>query len=97
MIDLWLDDERTMPVGFNTHVKTAEEAIELIKTGNVIKISLDHDLGTKSTGLTVAKFIEEQAYYGNIKPINCFVHSQNIVGAKNIKIALDNTKRFWGE
>ncbi len=94
-MNIWLDDERAMPDGFNTHVKTAEEAIELIKSGIVQKISLDHDLGTESTGLTVANFIEEQAFHGKLKPINCFVHSQNIVGAKNIKMALENAKRFW--
>ena len=40
VINVWLDDERPMPAGYDVHVKTAEEAIDLLKTGNVHKISL---------------------------------------------------------
>ena len=47
--DLWLDDERKPPTfsdcGLHwTWVKTADEAIEALKTGTVEFASLDHDL-----------------------------------------------------
>lgn len=42
---VWLDDERPMPLGFDVHVKTADEAIKLLANGQVKVISLDHDLG----------------------------------------------------
>lgn len=41
---IFLDDCRPMPAGFDVYVKTAGEAIELLKTGKVTVISLDHDL-----------------------------------------------------
>jgi len=49
MISLWLDDERRPPSPSQserdwTWVKTAEEAIELLKSGEVAFASLDHDL-----------------------------------------------------
>ena len=49
MINLWLDDERTPPPfadnGIHWQwVKTADEAVEVLKTGKVTFASLDHDL-----------------------------------------------------
>ncbi len=43
-IQMWLDDVRPAPEGW-THVYTVHEAIALIKTGRVVRASLDHDLG----------------------------------------------------
>jgi hypothetical protein len=50
--DLWLDDERKPPTysdcGLHwTWIKTANEAIEVLKTGRVEFASLDHDLCDK--------------------------------------------------
>lgn len=39
---VWLDDERAAPEGC-VHVRSPEEAIELLRGGHVL--SLDHDLG----------------------------------------------------
>jgi hypothetical protein len=41
---VWLDDVRDAPDGW-VHVQTPEEAIELLRSGKVKEISLDHDLG----------------------------------------------------
>jgi hypothetical protein len=41
---VYLDDERPVPDGW-IGCKTPSEAIELLKTGQVETISLDHDLG----------------------------------------------------
>lgn len=90
---LWLDDLRPIPPGYTHHVKTAEECIELLKSGEVEEISLDHDLGHEKTGYDVAKWIEANA--ANIKPMRLRVHSQNPVGVQNIKAALRNAKRVW--
>ena len=70
---VYLDDERSMPRFFDTHVKTAKEAIDLLKTGEVTHISLDHDLGVgyeDNTGCTVAKYIEQAAF----RRLDRFVH-----------------------
>lgn len=47
---VWLDDIRKMPARFDRHVKTAQEAIELLETGLVTFISFDHDLGPVEAG-----------------------------------------------
>lgn len=102
-IRLWLDDERPMPASFDRHVKTASEAIEVLATGEVSLASLDHDLGLYGpgsdgrTGYDVAKWIEEQAVSGLLKPLTVMVHSQNVVGRHNMVMALKNAKRAWME
>lgn len=69
-INLWLDDERPMPASFNKHCRTAEEAIEVLKTGNVEYVSLDNYLGSGYTmGFKVAEWIAEQAVAGTLSPI----------------------------
>lgn len=97
---VWLDDVRELPLGFDVHVRTAVAAIELLKTGKVTAISLDHDLGldyhpVPNSGYHVAKWIEEAAFNGELKPLEVFVHSQNRVGAEHMRMALENAKRFW--
>src|SRR5512132_2943655 len=41
---VWLDDERSAPAGW-VRVRTPEETIELLRSGAVEELSLDHDLG----------------------------------------------------
>jgi hypothetical protein len=101
---IWLDDERPIRDGFDIHVKTASAAIELLKTGKVEKISLDHDLGDaqNGTGYDVAKWIEEHAFHysrgydDGIPRIQTSIHSQNPVGCANMAAALRNADRYWG-
>jgi hypothetical protein len=96
-IIMWLDDVRPMPPHYTHWAKTARQAIELLETGNVIECSLDHDLGSDyETGYDVAKWIEERAVNGTLAPIRCRVHSQNPVGARNMKMALQSAYRAWG-
>lgn len=95
LVKVWLDDVRPMPEGFDVHVKTAEEAIDLISLGGVSKISFDHDLGTELTGYDVAKKIEELAFNFKIFPIEWIIHSQNGVGAENIKRAMKKADEYW--
>lgn len=96
-IRLWLDDVRQMPPRYTHWAKTARQAIKLLETGEVTECSLDHDLGNQvETGYDVAKWIEEHAHDGTLPIIHCKVHSQNAVGAKNIKMALQSAYRAWG-
>lgn len=98
MLKLWLDDIRPMPLRFDVHVKTAQDAIDILKTGNVEEVSLDHDLGDDSgvgSGYDVAAWIEEAAYYGAIPSLKWNVHSANSVGIKNMETALTNADKFW--
>lgn len=93
---VYLDDERSMPSNFDIKVKTADEAIELIQSGNVTEISLDHDLGAEKTGYDVAKFIEQHAYNGGYR-FKTMIHTANPVGRKNILQALQNAEKYWNQ
>ena len=98
---IWLDDERPMPQGYDKHVKTAEEAIELLGTGLVTAISLDNDLGTdklgrpNTEGVAVARYIEKQAYHGGLRDLHVYVHTQNVVARREMCAALCNAKNHW--
>lgn len=96
---LWLDDIRPMPKGFDKHVTNVTIAKSCIAFpyDPVDEISFDHDLGEDNgTGYDVAKFIEEQAYLGNIPPIKWSIHSANPVGRKNIEAAMKKAEEYWG-
>lgn len=103
---VWLDDERdpTCPEIIKRFgsspdmvwVKSAEEAIELLKTGEVTCISLDNDLGHNMTeGYKVAQWLEEQAYNNNIKPLEVFAHTMNPVRNREIQVCILNMRRYW--
>jgi hypothetical protein len=102
-MNIWLDDLRTMPSGFDYHARTATEAIRLLETGTVRRISLDHDLGddANGTGYEVAKWIEARAFAWSqgaetgLPPLDWAIHSQNPVGLGNMTQALRNADRFW--
>jgi hypothetical protein len=103
---VWLDDVRPMPKeGFDVHVKTAEEAMELIQSGQVAFMSFDHDLGfdrktmmsdpNAKTGYDVAKLVERLAFDGKLTRFEWAVHSMNPEGAHNIEMAMQQADKFW--
>jgi len=75
---VYLDDERTTPAGW-IRVYWPQEAIDLLKTGNVSEISLDHDLGNddRGTGYDVVLWVEEQVVTRGFSPPKMSVHSAN--------------------
>lgn len=102
-ISLWLDDVRE-PWRFGrvgwVWAKTAEEAIEILKTGRVIRASLDHDLSwehypwnqvnpqeyKQKTGYDVVCWMEEN----NVWPRRGVeVHSMNPVGRQRMQQVID--------
>jgi hypothetical protein len=104
-IKIWLDDERNPQdpitqqqfgaISDETWIKTAEEAIQLIESGNVSSISLDHDLRTEKTGLDVANFIEEQAFKDKIPKLHWRIHSTNSTEKEKMEKALKKADKFW--
>lgn len=56
-----------------------EEVIELLKTGQVSLLSLDHDLGddVRGTGYSVLLWLEEQVIVHGMKPPTILIHSAN--------------------
>jgi NAD+-processing family protein with receiver domain len=95
-MNLWLDDLRD-PANHNradwVWIKTAKEAIELIRAGSVSSISFDHDLGSKLNGHDVASEIESLCAQGQPCP-KWAIHSANPVGAMNIRLAMKSAERF---
>ena len=95
---VWLDDQRPAPAEYQRHCLTAQEAIDLLNTGAVTLISLDHDLGDEAkvgNGYQVAKHIEYLAHEGKLNPIEVRVHTQNPVGRKNILAAIESANNAW--
>lgn len=96
---VWLDDVRPKPDEFDIWITNAATAINVIRTGGVMVISLDHDLGDPDakTGYDVACAIEEGAYRGTIPPLEIRVHSANPVGRKNIEACVQKCKKYWAQ
>lgn len=103
---VWLDDVRPMPLGFDVHVKTARDAIELLRAKKVSKISLDHDLGEVAfeghrrvepgNGYQVACEIESLANDGYPR-IQVLVHSANPVGVRKMQEAICWAQKCWDD
>lgn len=99
-IRLWLDDVRPPQqwgrIGW-TWVKTADDAIDLLRTGKVSTASLDHDLSwehyaitgldprqfREKTGMAVVEFLEEHPEY--FPPGGVTVHSQHMQRAEEMR------------
>lgn len=105
-IKIWLDDIRPPPYDYYTWVKRADTAVLLIKEGEVVEISFDHDLGDvplsqlvivrRNDGYAVAQEIERLACLGELKmPIGWGVHSSNLVGRDNIARAMTMAEKRW--
>ena len=91
-MNVWLDDKRPMPPGFDVWTTNAYHAVKFLKCGLVDMISLDHDLAEKTTvgdGYVVAKAIEEMVCTGHLKrKLTVLLHSMNPVGVTNMKMAI---------
>lgn len=90
---LFIDDER-YPVNESEWViaRSSEEAKYIVSTKGIPQfISYDHDLGGDDTSMHFIRWLIERYLDGDIKtfPVNYTVHSQNPVGARNIKALLD--------
>jgi hypothetical protein len=75
---VFLDDERATPEGW-VRAFWPSEVIELLETGLVTEVSLDHDLGNdeRGTGYDVILWVEEAVVLRGFKPPRIRVHSAN--------------------
>ena len=97
---IWLDDIRPMPEAYTHWAKSSSEAILLITdlfNPHLERISFDHDLGQPEgyTGYDVATFIERLAYGGLIKRCEWEIHTDNPMGRRRIRQAMESAERFW--
>ena len=94
---IWLDDQREAPEGW-VRTRTARETIEVLKSGEVEVLSLDHDLGedeSVGTGYDVLLWLEEQVVTKGFKPPAILrVHSANSAARPRMEQAIEQIKRY---
>lgn len=98
---VFLDDVR-IPLhtdGYNpeewTVVRTARQTFDLVMTGNVKEMSLDHDLGNGPTGYDMLNWIEEKVFSGEMDSVPIMrVHSGNPVGRKRMYAAIESIEKI---
>ena len=91
---VYLDDERETPNGW-IRVYWPDEAIEILKTGKVIELSLDHDLGDdeRGTGYDVILWIEEAVILGCFEPPRITVHSSNSSARQKMELGIASIEK----
>jgi hypothetical protein len=94
-MNVYLDDLRLTPEGW-VRVYWPDEAIELLKTGKVDIISLDHDLGDDEhgTGYDVVVWIEEMVATKNFAPPEIKVHSANSSARGKMEAGIQSIQRL---
>ena len=95
---LFIDDER-FPTDADFHIaRNSYDAIWLIENkGMPIEIAFDHDLGGQDTAMKVVHWIMNKILDGDLQlPVGFTysVHSQNPIGAQNIRNAMEDLKRL---
>jgi hypothetical protein len=99
-VKVWLDDVREAPLGW-VRARSPEEAIELLRSGDVEEISLDHDLGlatpeSERTGYDVLAWLEKAVATGawehNVPEIR--IYSANPVGWRRMEHAIESIRQL---
>lgn len=96
-INVYLDDCRDTPEGFQIRVHTYEETIQVLKKmeGFIGTLSLDNDLGEEKEGKDVMDWIEKQFYTKKYKlPTKIVVHSMNPIAKQRMLTTID---KLYGE
>ena len=92
---VFLDDARDTPAGW-IRAWWPAEVIDLLKTGHVDALSLDHDLGddARGTGYDVLVWLEAAVCIeGFDPPANITVHSANSPARKRMQAAIAAIER----
>jgi hypothetical protein len=76
-----------------------DEAIALLKSGNVSEISLDHDLGNdgRGTGYDVVLWIEEAVITRSFVPPRMSVHSANSSARQRMEMGIQTINERAGQ
>lgn len=86
---LWMDDLRPAPDGW-TGARSVNEAIALMRTGEVTHASLDHDLGDYAhDGGDGWRLVDWMAENDAWPVVELSVHSMNPVGARRMLETVD--------
>ena len=94
---IYLDDVREAPEGWIL-IRSGESLMAILRAqeGKIDALSLDHDLGEgKKSGYEVLKWMEAQVFlYGYRPPKEILIHSDNPVGRKNMKAAIESIYKY---
>lgn len=93
---VFLDDKRDAHEGW-VRVHSAKEAIDLLDTGNVEEISLDHDLSLKKrdSGYEVILHIERKVVADrNFRPPIIHIHTANPSARQKMELGVKSIKRL---
>jgi hypothetical protein len=101
-VKLWLDDFRPPPDETWLWVKTAPDAVKVLKTRKVEQISLDYDVlwapggssvdwENKRTGMAVVLFMERKGIW----PPEIRIHSKSVGGAARMAEVLERNGKKW--
>lgn len=93
---VFLDDERPVPDGW-VLARWPDEVIELLRTGTVTHLSLDHDLGDdeRGTGYDVVLWIEEAVATQGFEPPQITVHSANASARFKMRAGIEAIRAYW--
>lgn len=94
---VYLDDQRPAPVDW-VIARTADEAIRLLRSGKVIAMSLDYDLGDPhfGTGLDVLEWLEEAVSSRRIRLPQLTAHSGSMLGRRRLEAAIALLEERFG-
>ena len=92
---VYLDDERPTPEGWET-ARWPDEVIQMLETGDVKELSLDHDLGDdkRGTGYDVILWIEEAVVTKDFRPPLIKVHSANVSAREKMTLGIKSIERL---
>ena len=93
---VFLDDKREAPAGW-VRVFWPDEAIALLRTGEVLEISLDLVLGGDQcgTGYDVILWIEEAVMTRGFMPPQMHVHSANSSARRKMELGIARITAYW--
>jgi hypothetical protein len=96
-VKVYLDDNRPAPVGW-VLVRTADEAISLLRQGDVTEMSLDYDLGDPhfGTGLDVLDWLEQALSERRVQLPRLMAHSGSMLGRRRLQAAIALLEERWG-
>lgn len=105
---IWLDDQYEERKNWFSeewiHTRWPADTIQLLSTGQVTHLSLDHDLGDdvdaknenrkERTGNDVLNWIEAEVFHGRLVPPEITIHSKNSVGQEKMKRAIKQIQLY---
>jgi len=97
---VFLDDNRPCPDERWTLVNWPQEAIDILKTGNVTHLSLDHDLGNdrRGKGYDVILWIEKQVATNDFKPPKVMLaHSSNESAKLKMRAGIRAIRKIYNQ